>query len=167
MHFFSRSTEHDGRCCHERSSAQGCLLMTNWTFIRVVTVISDYIKTSILTSKSRVIYWRKPREAFLQNEWCLLKALTSDLMTRLWWKVRWLYSMEPGNKNVSVPSIVLALLSANAVNSLPLVTVPLIYEETLFSIFLGENCLTCLLKTINCKLAGGYTVHLINVFTLI
>lgn len=75
--------------------------------------------------------------------------------------------MEPGNKNVSVPSIVLPLMSAKAVNRLPLVTVPVIYEETLFSIVLGENCLTCLLKTINCKLARGYTVHLINVFTLI
>lgn len=57
LHLFSRNTEQDdGGCCHERSSAQGCLLMTNWTFIRVVIVTYDYIKTSILTSKSRVIY---------------------------------------------------------------------------------------------------------------
>jgi len=56
LHLFSVRTELDPGCCHEHYSAQGCLLMTNLTLTRVVTVISSYIKPHVLTSKSRVGY---------------------------------------------------------------------------------------------------------------
>lgn len=59
--------------------------MINLILIRVVIAVSNYIETNALASKCNAIYWRKPRAAFLQNEQALLKVLTGDLMTWLWW----------------------------------------------------------------------------------
>lgn len=85
------------------------------SLIRVAIVISNYSTTKVLTSNSQIIYGREPREAVLQNEWASLKALTSDLVTWIWWEVRGLYKMESGTKNlVLVPPLVLILMSANA-----------------------------------------------------